>query len=328
MKKHLLVVLLAVGLLAASALLVSLSANAQVSLSISVRVGPPPLPVYPQPFAPGPGYIWTPGYWAWGEFGYYWVPGAWVLAPAVGMLWTPGYWAWNEGAYWWHPGYWGRTVGFYGGINYGYGYIGVGYVGGAWRGNAFFYNRAVSNVNVTYIHNTYNETVVNRTTGSRVSYNGGSGGTTLRATQEQMTYARERHTSPTASQVRQQQLAMNDPAQRFSANAGRPQIVATARPGAFTGPGAVRRDAQGSYAYRPAARDRSAYQERQRADESRATPMPQQREQRTPREQPMSQERPMQVEGSRPKGEARPQAHERKANQAKRKCRPNDPRCR
>jgi hypothetical protein len=39
---------------------------------------PPPLPDYEQPQAPGDGYLWTPGYWAWGGGGYYWVPGGWV----------------------------------------------------------------------------------------------------------------------------------------------------------------------------------------------------------------------------------------------------------
>ena len=59
---------------------------------ISVRFGPPVLPVYAQPLCPGPGYIWTPGYWAWSpdDDGYYWVPGTWVIAPEPGFLWTPG----------------------------------------------------------------------------------------------------------------------------------------------------------------------------------------------------------------------------------------------
>ena len=35
---------------------------------------PPPLPDYEQPQAPGDGYMWTPGYWAYGQDGYYWVP--------------------------------------------------------------------------------------------------------------------------------------------------------------------------------------------------------------------------------------------------------------
>ena len=82
---------------------------------------------------PGPGYLWTPGYWAWNDGGgYYWVPGTWVVGP-VGMLWTPGYWGFAGGFYGWHGGYWGPHVGFYGGINYGFGYGGVGFGGGEWK---------------------------------------------------------------------------------------------------------------------------------------------------------------------------------------------------
>ena len=66
--------------------------------------------------------MWTPGYWAWGNDGYYWVPGTWVPAPAVGLLWTPGYWGWSGGYYRWNVCYWGPHVGFYGGVNYGFGY--------------------------------------------------------------------------------------------------------------------------------------------------------------------------------------------------------------
>ena len=55
--------------------------------------------------------------------GYYWVPGTWVEPPAEGLLWTPGYWGWGNGAYVWNAGYWGPTVGFYGGIDYGFGYV-------------------------------------------------------------------------------------------------------------------------------------------------------------------------------------------------------------
>jgi len=101
-----------------------------VSVGISVDFAPPALPVYVQPPCPAVGYIWTPGYWAWDDGDYYWVPGTWVLAPAPGLLWTPGYWGWGDGAYLWHAGYWGPHVGFYGGINYGYGYGGVGFEGG------------------------------------------------------------------------------------------------------------------------------------------------------------------------------------------------------
>ena len=60
---------------------------------------PPPLPEYDQPPAPGDNYIWTPGYWSYGDAGYYWVPGAWVIAPYVDALWTPPYWGYTDGRY-------------------------------------------------------------------------------------------------------------------------------------------------------------------------------------------------------------------------------------
>ncbi len=142
-------------MLTVSVLSLSTASSAQIGIGISVRIGPPALPVYAQPICPGPGYLWTPGYWAWSDDdGYYWVPGTWVVAP-VGMLWTPGYWGFAGGLYGWHPGYWGPHVGFYGGINYGFGYGGVGFFGGEWRGGAFFYNRAVMNVNVVNVRNVY-----------------------------------------------------------------------------------------------------------------------------------------------------------------------------
>src|SRR5690242_7279615 len=62
--------------------------KAAVAIGISVNLAPPVLPVYEQPPIPGPGYLWTPGYWAWGPEGYYWVPGTWVYPPVIGVLWT------------------------------------------------------------------------------------------------------------------------------------------------------------------------------------------------------------------------------------------------
>src|SRR5215813_12152218 len=72
---------------------------AKADVAISIRVGPPALPVYTQPPCPVEGYLWTPGYWAYGDAGYYWVPGVWVAPPQVGLLWTPGYWGWSAGVY-------------------------------------------------------------------------------------------------------------------------------------------------------------------------------------------------------------------------------------
>jgi len=225
-------------------------AYAEVSVGVSVNVGPPPLPYYPQPLCPGPGFIWTPGYWAYGDDGYYWVPGTWVMAPEVGLLWTPGYWGWRSGYWWWHRGYWGPHVGFYGGINYGYGYVGVGYAGGYWHGRDFYYNRTITNVNVNVTHNTYNQPVANNV--SRVSFNGGTGGVTAVATAQEESYAHEQHVEPTGAQLKHEQAAAGNPGQRFSTNNGHPDVAATARPGKFNGNGAVRTNAaRDSYDYHP-----------------------------------------------------------------------------
>jgi len=214
-------------------------AQIAVGVGISVHIGPPVLPIYAQPVCPGAGYIWTPGYWAYGPAGYYWVPGTWVLAPTPGFLWTPGYWGWGGGAYLWHAGYWGPHVGFYGGINYGFGYGGVGFVGGEWRGGAFAYNTAVTNVNTTVIHNTYvNKTVINHTTiNNNVSFNGGTGGTTAQPTSTELAAEHEQHVAPTAMQSQHEQMARNDRTMLASTNHGQPVVAATPKPGVFHGPG-------------------------------------------------------------------------------------------
>ncbi|WP_260706111.1 YXWGXW repeat-containing protein [Edaphobacter flagellatus] len=125
----------------AGALLLATPAVSHARVFVSVAIAPPAIPVYAQPVMPGDGYIWTPGYWAWTGDGYEWVDGAWVLPPYTGALWTPGYWGYGPGGYFWNAGYWGPTVGYYGGINYGFGYFGIGFYGGYWGGGHFWYNR-------------------------------------------------------------------------------------------------------------------------------------------------------------------------------------------
>ena len=216
-----------------------LAANASVAVGISVNFAPPELPVYVQPEIPAPGYIWTPGYWAWSPAGYYWVPGTWVLPPTVGLLWTPGYWGFVDGAYLWHGGYWGPHVGFYGGINYGCGYTGVGYQGGYWHGHDFMYNRAYSNVRNINVTNVYNRTVVNNGSVTRVSFNGGAGGIAARPSRTELAAVHERHVAFTSDQRRQENMARGNESLRASVNGGHPAIAATPRPGAFSGHGVV-----------------------------------------------------------------------------------------
>jgi hypothetical protein len=214
---------------------------AQAGINISITLAPPELPVYVQPAIPDDGYLWTPGYWAFGgdDQGYYWVPGTWVMAPQPGYLWTPGYWGNDGGAFVWNQGYWGEQIGFYGGVNYGFGYGGSGFQGGYWQGGHLFYNTAVMNVGAVRITNVYNKTVVDNVTVARVSFNGGSGGIQARATAGELAAARAQHLPPTAAQEQQVQVARSNPALRASANHGSPPIAATAKAGVFTGAGVI-----------------------------------------------------------------------------------------
>jgi hypothetical protein len=218
----------------------SMSAASLAQIGVAITIGPPPLPVYEQPLCPDDGYLWTPGYWAYDNdvSDYYWVPGTWVMPPEIGFLWTPAYWGWGGDGFVFYDGYWGPHIGFYGGINYGFGYFGTGFQGGRWDNGHFFYNRSVSNVNITNIHNVYNTTVVNNNV-SRVSFNGGNGGTNARATPEEEAAARDRHVPPLAIQTQHAQAARANPQQRASANMGKPGVAATPRPGDFNDRGAV-----------------------------------------------------------------------------------------
>lgn len=274
------------------------SLPAQVSIGVSVRIGPPMLPVYVQPVCPAPGYLWTPGYWAWGPGGYYWVPGAWVLPPEIGVVWTPGYWGWGGGFYVWHAGYWGPHVGFYGGVNYGYGYPGRGYYGGYWRGRTFYYNRTVNHVNVN-IRNVYVRNVTYRND-SRVSYNGGRGGIMARETAGERRAYQQRRFGPTARQQERHN--------RFSAERRQPAGGGWQRFGHPSQARPARGDQQRAYGYR---RGPSTYQDggrqagpgQQRARDNQARNYRGQRRQNAARQQ----ERNRGQNGGRGQGQRREQ---------------------
>jgi len=252
----------------------------QVGVSVAITNPPPAIPIYDQPACPGDGYVWTPGYWDRTDDSadYYWVPGTWVLAPEVGLLWTPGYWGWSGDAYLWHEGYWGPQVGFYGGINYGFGYFGVGFVGGRWDNGRFLYNRAVTNVNFDVTRNVYNEEV-NHGSVNRVSFNGGNGGIDARPTVREEAAERGRHIPPVEAQLQHAQAARGNPELRASANLGKPAIAATPRAGAFADNGVLKaREAGAPYsvaANRDAATDRADLRTDIRANTraTRSTPL-------------------------------------------------------
>ena len=214
---------------------------------------PPALPDYVQPPCPGDGYIWEPGYWAWSPSGYYWVPGVWVQAPYMGALWTPGYWGFYSGRYWFHPGHWGSHIGYYGGINYGFGYFGIGYEGGYWNSGHFIYNRVYNHLNERRVHNVYsynagNRGFVNRDNNrsdnynnnrsdnrnnynnSRPSFHGGQGGVQFRPQPSDAAAFREPTAPRMNTQVQHEQKFQSSRGQFASTNHGQPARPAISRP--------------------------------------------------------------------------------------------------
>jgi hypothetical protein len=208
---------------------------AHAGVFISVTVAPPVMPVYEQPPCPAPDLMWTPGYWAYDydSQSYFWVPGAWVPAPYQGALWTPPYWGWEQGVYMYHPGYWGPMVGYYGGVNYGFGYFGLGFVGGRWHENHFEYNEAVWHVNREVIHTTYIDRTIIRDhviDERHVAYAGGPGGVRHDPTPDERRAMQVQHVAPTQYQQQHMQQARADRQSFFNVNHGHPQTAAIARP--------------------------------------------------------------------------------------------------
>ena len=222
---------LALGL----ALMAPLAAWSQIG--ISVTIVPPALPLYAQPPIPGDGYLWTPGYWAWdaGSGDYIWVPGTWVEPPSVGLLWTPGYWGFIGGSYAWHRGYWGSQVGYYGGINYGYGYVGNGYAGGRWDRGHFRYNTAVNNIPQGRVHNVYRTPVPQRPV-HQESFNGGNSPWHAQPNANERRFESAQHGNPTQAQMDHEHGAFGMPEQRNGNNHGVPPTAATPRPGGYGDP--------------------------------------------------------------------------------------------
>lgn len=221
-------------IIAATAIAITPLLHAEISLSINIA--PPALPIYAQPPIPGEGYLWTPGYWSWNAYDndYYWIPGTWVAAPFMGALWTPGYWdAGYSGGYFWHRGYWGSHIGYYGGINYGFGYGGNGYQGGYWNHGSFNYNRTVNNITNNYITNVYSSRITVMPHASRVSYNSGHGGVQVPATKNEQMINAMPHNQQTQRQAQHEQATYAHTDSRMAVNHGMPRVAATPEPGSF-----------------------------------------------------------------------------------------------
>ena len=232
MKKLLIILSLSVMTITAFAQDDTYYTGDEATVTIKAETPPPPIPDYVQPPCPEEGFIWTPGYWAWGAGGYYWVPGVWVAPPSVGLLWTPGYWGFYGGYYGWHHGYWGASIGYYGGVNYGFGYYGSGFAGGRWEGGHFLYNTAVWHVGRGF-HNTYvNRSVVVNHNGARASYNG-PGGVKYRPTTNEHTVMHDNNSHVTRSntQVNHETNMGTERGQFHSAQQPRPATHSMSQPG-------------------------------------------------------------------------------------------------
>ena len=282
-----------------------LPAPSYAGVFISVGFAPPPLPVYVQPPCPEPGLMWVPGYWAYGPEGYYWVPGAWVPAPYEGALWTPPYWGWDGGLYMFHPGYWGLHVGYYGGINYGFGYMGIGFVGGRWYGHRFEYNTAVMHVDRRFVHDTYEDrAIVERSyveRGSSVAYSGGPGGIRHMANAQERLAERDQHMGRTSFQAQHMNTAMRDRSAYFNHNHGQPQNLAAQRPLGRQSYGAP---AGGAWQRQPQYRQQQAQYRQGRPQNWQQPQYRQGRPQnRQPQSRPQEQSRPAPQRGPEPRGD-------------------------
>ncbi len=75
-------------------------------VSIVVR-RPPPERVEVEGTAPGTGYVWIRGHYAWQADDYVWVAGRWDRPPQSNYRrWQPGHWAHARSGWYWVEGRW------------------------------------------------------------------------------------------------------------------------------------------------------------------------------------------------------------------------------
>ncbi len=99
MKKLIGIVLFAVTL--------ALAVPSLSAAEVYIKTAPPP----PQSTVvigtrPGPGYVWTGGYWTWRGGRYVWFAGRWVKPPRVGVVWVAPHYVLRPGGYVFVAGVW------------------------------------------------------------------------------------------------------------------------------------------------------------------------------------------------------------------------------
>jgi hypothetical protein len=73
---------------------------------VYVRVGPPAPIVETRVVAPGPGYVWIPGYHTWDGRAYVWRPGRWDRGPRANAVWVPARWVRDRRGWYLVEGHW------------------------------------------------------------------------------------------------------------------------------------------------------------------------------------------------------------------------------
>jgi len=71
-----------------------------------VRVAPPPPRYAVVGVAPGPGFVWTEGFWDRRGGNWFWVQGRWARPPRARAVWVPGRWVDRGGRYRFERGHW------------------------------------------------------------------------------------------------------------------------------------------------------------------------------------------------------------------------------
>jgi hypothetical protein len=71
-----------------------------------VQYGPPPPRYAVVGVAPGPGYVWTSGYWDLHGSNWAWVEGRWMRPPRPRAVWVAPEWRRQGGAWRFHQGRW------------------------------------------------------------------------------------------------------------------------------------------------------------------------------------------------------------------------------
>jgi hypothetical protein len=73
---------------------------------IIVEAPPPAVIQETVPVAPGPAFVWTPGYWSWSHQHYVWRHGRYRRAPFAGAVWETPRWAAHGHRWHYRRGHW------------------------------------------------------------------------------------------------------------------------------------------------------------------------------------------------------------------------------